>query len=152
MKITELKTTDCEIFEQIRSCGWEAGQFLYELIQSGRLKSYLGENTKIFVLTDADKLVSFCTLSDIDDIQPTELTPWIGFVFTSPEYRGKRLVGKLIQHAEQEAAARGYDKTYISTSHTGLYEKYGYTFLRQMKDVHGEGTRVYFRNIGTEEK
>ena len=133
--------------EKIRTCGWKAGEFLYELVTGGRLKSYLGEHTRIFLLTDGDKLVSFCTLSDIDDIQPTELTPWIGFVFTSPEYRGRHLAGKLLRHAESIAAAEGYEKTYISTGHTGLYEKYGYSFLKLLKDVYGEDSGVYEKEI-----
>ncbi len=133
--------------EKIGTCGWEAGEFLYELVTGGKVKEYLGENTRIFLLTDGDKLVSFCTLSDVDDIQPTELTPWIGFVFTAPEYRGKRLVGKLIAHAESIAAAKGHKKTYISTNHNGLYEKYGYDFLCLMKDVRGEDSRVYVKEL-----
>ena len=152
MKITELNRTDNDLLRQIRSCGWEAGELLYDLVVGGRIESFLGESTKIFVMADGDKLVSFCTLSEKDDIQPTELTPWIGFVFTSPEYRGRHCAGEMIRHAERVAAARGFAKTYISTNHTGLYEKYGYSFLCLMKDIHGEESRVYTKMLGTEEK
>ena len=149
MILTELDAADNkeQLLEEIRSCGWNAGPFLYKLFHDGKIKDLLGESTKVFVLTDGDKLVSFCTLSEKDDIQPTELTPWIGFVFTSPEYRGRHCAGKLIRRAEQEAAAMGFDRTYISTDHTGLYEKYGYTFLCEMNDVHGNLSRVYTRQL-----
>ena len=30
------------------------------------------------MLVDGENLISFCTFADKDDIQPTELTPWIG--------------------------------------------------------------------------
>lgn len=149
MKITEFFCSDRKEYwlKKIRSCGWAAGEFLYELVTGGNLKSSLGKNTRIFLLTDCDELVSFCTLSDVDDIQPTELTPWIGFVFTAPEYRGNRRVGKLIRHAEDIAASQGFKNTYISTDHTGLYEKYGYHLLCTAKDVHGEDSRIYTKEL-----
>ncbi len=149
MEITEFFSSDRKDhwIEKIRTCGWSAGPFLYELVRDGKVRKLLGENTRIFLLTEGDELVSFCTLSDMDDIQPTGLTPWIGFVFTAPEYRGNRHVGKLIAHAENIAASEGYRMTYISTNHTGLYEKYGYHFLRTAKDIRGEESRVYAKEL-----
>ena len=41
----------------------------------------------------------------------------------------------------------GLEKVYISTTHIGLYEKYGYGFLTQMKDMCGEMSRVYVKDI-----
>jgi len=45
------------------------------------------------MLTDGEKLVAFCTFAPRDEIWPTDLTPWIGFVYTYPEYRGRRNAG-----------------------------------------------------------
>ena len=56
------------------------------------------------------------------------LTPWIGFVFTEPVYRGHRYAGQLLTHAEKCAHKLGYSKIYICTDHVGLYEKYGYLY------------------------
>ena len=36
---------------------------------------------------------------------------------------------------------------YISTNHTGLYEKYGFEFYQMMNDIHGEPSRVYVKRI-----
>lgn len=51
----------------------------------------MGENSKVLMLTKGAELVSFCTYSEKDDIQSTE----IGFVYTFPEHRGNRYMGKL---------------------------------------------------------
>ena len=132
---------------QIKECEWGAAQYLYELLRDEKLKELTGENTRLLMLTEGEQLVSFCTLAEKDDIQPTELTPWIGFVYTRPEYRGRRLMGKLLSHAEELARANGMECVYISTNHTGLYEKYGYAFYSMMKDVEGEDSRVYAKRL-----
>ena len=129
--------------DQIGKSDWSAGKYLYELLRDDRLKEVCGESTIVPMLLDGDKLVSFCTLAERDDIQPTGLTPWIGFVYTSPEYRGHRYAGKLLEYAEKTAAKAGAEYVYISTGHTGLYEKYGYEFSEIHRVISGEEARVY---------
>ena len=55
------------------------------------------------MLVDEDKLISFCTFAPKDDIQPTDLFPWIGFLYTFPEYRGHRYAQILLAYAESLA-------------------------------------------------
>ena len=149
MKIIEYFSTENKEYwlSKIKESDWGAGQYLHELLKNGTLKQLVGENTKVLMLVDGDNLVSFCTFADKDDIQPTELTPWIGWVYTFPDYRGKRYVGKLLNHAESLAEEAGLKNIYISTNHTGLYEKYGYEFYEIMKDIAGEDSRVYVRHF-----
>lgn len=132
---------------QIKKSDWGAGQFLYELLSKDKFKETVGENSKVLMLTDGDELISFCTYAEKDDIQPTDLTPWIGFVYTFPEYRGHRHAGKLFQEIEGLAKAEKVHEIYISTNHTGLYEKYGCEFYQVMDDIHGEPSRVYRKLI-----
>ena len=49
--------------------------------------SIYNENALVPMLVDGDELVAFCTFAPYDDIQPTELSPWIGFIYTFPKYR-----------------------------------------------------------------
>ena len=128
---------------KIKECDWGAGKFLSELIQKNELTKLLGQNTKLLLLVNELELISFCTFSDIDDIETTVLTPWIGFVYTFPKYRGNRYMGKLISYAEELAKTNGFSNIYISTNQEGLYEKYGFSFLKCMKDRNGEDSRVY---------
>jgi len=75
------------------------------------------------------------------------LTPWVGFAYTFPKYRGKRRMGKLLEYAYDLAEKEGHKYIYISTGEVGLYEKYGYTFWKMMTDVYGDESRVYRREI-----
>lgn len=149
MNIIEYFSTDNKEYwlSKIKESDWGAGQFLYELLKNQKLKEYVGENTKVLMLIDGENLISFCTFAEKDDIQPTELTPWIGWVYTFPQYRGHRYVGKLLSYAEALAKTDGINSIYISTNHNGLYEKYGYEFFEMMKDIHGEDSRVYIRYL-----
>ncbi len=149
MVVIEYYSTDDKKrwIEKIKESDWKAGQFLYELLKGDKLKELYGKSTRVLMLTDGDELVSFCTLSEKDDIQPTDLTPWIGFVYTFPKYRGKKYMGLLLSEAEKIALNEGAKHTYISTDHIGLYEKYGYKFYETQKSMSGDISRIYIKNI-----
>lgn len=132
---------------EIKRSDWGAAHFLHNLLQENRLEELIGENARVLLLVNGDDLVSFCTLAEKDDIQPTELTPWIGWIYTFPEHRGKHLAGKLIAHAEYLAKQDGASSVHISTNHIGLYEKYGYELLAIMKDIEGKDTRAYVKRL-----
>ena len=105
----------------------------------------MGETALVLMLAEGERLVSFCTFAPLDDIQPTELSPWIGFVYTFPEYRGHRYAGILLEYAESLACVMGKEYTYISTGHTGLYEKYGY----ELESGYSECYEIYVDEYGT---
>ena len=132
--------------EQLKNCDWKAGAFLYSLLKENRFHGRYGKKAKVLLLTDGTKLASFCTYAEKDEIPDTERKPWIGFVYTYPEYRGRRLMGKLIARVKELAREDGYDTVYVSTREQGLYEKYGAEFVAEMKDTWGEDSRVFRMN------
>ena len=89
MKIIEYFTSDNQEhwLKEIRKSDWGAGQYLYTLLKEGKLKELVGRTALVPMLIEEEtqKLVSFCTFAPLDDIQPTVLSPWIGFVYTFPE-------------------------------------------------------------------
>ena len=129
--------------KQLADCDWTAGQHLYSLLRENRFHERYGEKARILMLTDGARLVSFCTYAERDEIPDTELTPWLGFVYTYPDCRGRRLMGKLICRVKEIARDDGYETLYISTGETGLYEKYGAVYMAEMKDERGGNSRVY---------
>lgn len=153
MEIIEYFTCDNQDhwLSEIKKSDWEAAQLLYELLSKGTFKDTVGAASLVFLLTDGDSLVSFCTFSTFDDVQPTDLTPWIGFVYTFPEYRGHHYVGRLIEHIENIATAMEKEYIYISTDKDGLYEKYGYDFFKFLKDIHGEDSRIYRKKLSADD-
>ena len=130
---------------KINKCDWGAGKHLCELIRNDAFFDMAGQNSRLLLLVDGEELISFCTLAEKDDIQPTELRPWMGFVYTFPEYRGHRYIGKLFEETGEILKADGYSKVYISTDHEGLYEKYGCTFMKVAKSIYGDDSRIYVK-------
>ena len=129
--------------EAIRRSDWNAGPFLAQLLRDGTFFDAVGAHSQVLLLTDGDALISYCTYAEKDDIQPTELTPWVGFVYTFPKHRGNRYAGLLFAEVERLARAEGVHEVFLSTNHTGLYEKYGFTYQTTLTDLDGNPSRVY---------
>ena len=153
MRIIEIKkeTSQDLVFpwiEKIAQSDWRAGKYLSQLLSEEKFFDFCGISSIVYLLTDENEnLISFCTLNEKDDIPNTELTPWIGFVYTFPQYRGKHRIGKLIETAYLEAKKRGNKNLYISTHDEGLYENFGFTFYKIMKDNEGQDSRVYKKEV-----
>ncbi|MBO7196629.1 MAG: GNAT family N-acetyltransferase [Clostridia bacterium] len=130
--------------EKIRSFDWGAAKFLADILEQNRFDELL-YGGDLFILADGDELVSFCTLTRQDCIEDKSLCPWIGFVYTADAYRGHRYSGRVIDFACSYAARMGFDRVYLATDHIGLYEKYGFTYLENRKDVYGDDSRIYYR-------
>ena len=126
---------------------WRAAAYLSSIIDTDRLKEMCGEEARVFLLTEGEKLISFCTYGERDNIPNSNLKPWIGFVYTFPEFRGKRRMGKLFEYIYGKAKEEGREAIYISTHDEGIYEKYGFTFLEYQKDDEGENSRIYRMQI-----
>ena len=152
MKIIEYFTTENKEhwLNEIGKSDWGAGKYLYQLLRDNNLKSLVGETALVPMLVDGDKLIAFCSFAPLDDIQPTDMSPWIGFAYTFPQYRGHHYLGQLLDYAECIAAIMGKDYIYISTGHIGLYEKYGYEFFKMDKDIGGEDSRVYRKALAVD--
>ena len=146
VKFCELENKEIYL-EKLENCPWDAGKYLGYLLKSGELKKLCGEHTEVYCLLIDEELVSFCTLADFDDIQPTSLTPWIGFVYTYENYRGNRYSIKLMEVCEQVCRENKVEYVYVSTNHIGLYEKGGYEFFQIMKDIEGSDSRVYRKKL-----
>lgn len=132
---------------KIGESDWRAGKYLFQLLSDGQFKKHCGETSTLFLLTQGDNLISFCSFTERDEIPDTELTPWIGFVFTFPAFRGKRHIAKLMDHICSLAKNQGFKKIYISTDQKGLYENFGFSFLKILKEVNGYDSLVYQKEL-----
>lgn len=132
---------------KIGESDWRAGKYLFQLLSDGQFKKHCGETSTLFLLTQGDNLISFCSFTERDDIPDTELTPWIGFVFTFPAFRGKRHIARLMDHICSLAKNQGLKKIYISTDQKGLYENFGFSFLKILKEVNGYDSLVYQKEL-----
>lgn len=131
---------------EIKRSDWGAGPVLAGFLENGTFSEKLGDGV-LLLLTDGDKLVSYVTFSFQDCVDDKSLYPWIGFVYTFPEYRGNRYAGRLITRCEELAREHNVKNVYICTDHTGLYEKYGYEYKENRVDIYGEDGRIYVKRI-----
>ena len=133
---------------RIRQTSWSAAEFLSSLLDDDiALEEALGPGMRLFLLTEDHSLLAFATLSQIDAIRDTPLRPWIGFVYTSPEYRLQGHARRLLEHIESEARQQGEATVYLATDHTDFYERLGYTYLYDRLDHRGDMSRVYCKRL-----
>ena len=131
---------------EIEKSDWRGGAFLYRLLRDGTFFDACGAGARVLLLTQADHLVSFCTYVERDDI-PSDLKPWMGFVYTFPQYRGHRCMQRLCVEVARLARQEHVSKVYISTGEKGLYEKYGCKFIGEMPNQNGVPARIYVKEI-----
>lgn len=132
--------------EEIQKADWGAAKYLYTLLNENRLIEMCGQS-EVLLLTYEHKLVSFCTLAEHDEIRDQNMKPWIGFVYTFEEHRGNRYSQKLIDYCCELARKAKCKNVYISSDHIGLYEKYGFVFIKNTTTVWGENTQVFCRKL-----
>lgn len=129
--------------DKMQSCDWDAGRYLGWLLADGKLEEEFGEGSDALLLTENGELLAFCTYAMQDEIDDVSMTPWIGFVYTFPEHRGHRYSEVLVEFAKAEAKKRGASAVYVSSEEKGLYEKYGFRFLKNGESIHGYTTQIF---------
>ncbi len=101
----------------------------------------------VFVAIVDGQIVGMTTIMKTDYYPLPELYPWISSVFVAEEYRGHRISEMLIDFANVYAKEVGFVRTYIPSEHSGLYEKYGYHYLKDIVN-YGNGTdRLYVKEL-----
>ena len=101
----------------------------------------------VFAATVDGEVVGMTSIMKTDYYPLPEIYPWISSVFVSENYRGHRVSEKLIDFANEYAKENGFDRTYIPTEYIGLYEKYGYRYLKDIVN-YGNGTdRLYVKEL-----
>ncbi len=93
------------------------------------------------------QIVGMVSIMKTDYYPLPEICPWVSSLFVSEDYRGYRISEKLIDFANEYAKKYGFDRTYIPSEHIGLYEKYGYHYLKDIVN-YGNGTdRLYVKEV-----
>lgn len=127
----------------LSSCEWRAAGFLHALLAENRFEDVLGPEGHLYFLMAGEEPVGFITLTQRDCIADESLFPWLGFLYTVPQWRGQGCAGMLLRHAVAEAGRQGYRQVYLATDHVGLYDRHGFTYVESRPDVWGEMSRIY---------
>lgn len=100
-----------------------------------------------FVAMVDDRIVGMVTIMKSDYYPLPEIFPWISTLFVLEEYRGQKISGKLIDFANGYAKENGFDRTFIPTEHVGLYEKYGYRYVKDIVNYGNGIDRLYAKEL-----
>ena len=102
------------------NCDREAGPILAEKMKWDSFSDW----EKIFVATENDNIVGYCTFTKEDWIPNCDYTPFVWFIFIDEKCRWKRYSEKLINAVEEYAKTLNFKQLYIVSDHKWLYEKY----------------------------
>ena len=89
-----------------------------------------------------DMLIGMYQLRLDDLFVRPDVYPWLANVYLDPACRG-RGYGRILLSSVKENAKQlgGFSELFLYTTHTGLYEKYGWAFVEEI-DTHLEGARL----------
>ena len=100
-----------------------------------------------FVAMVNGQVVGMVTIMKSDYYPLPEVFPWISTLFVSETFRGNRISEKLIDFANEYAKDIGFNRTYIPTGHIGLYEKYGYCYIKDIVNYGGDTDHLYAKEL-----
>ncbi len=111
-----------------------------------RTWEYTDWETPFVAMVDGE-IVGMVSIMKTDYYPLIEIYPWVSSVFVAEKYRGYRISEKLISFANEYAKECGFDRTYIPSEHVGLYEKYGYHYLKDIVNYGNGIDRLYVKQL-----
>ena len=133
-----------QLISFVENCSW------------AEVKDHLADMLRNWVFTDWEtffaavkdgRIIGMCSVMKTDYYPLPEIFPWVSCVFVDEEFRGHRISGKLISTANSYLKELGFDRSYIPTEYKGLYEHYGYRYLRDITNYGGGNDRLYVKEI-----
>ena len=133
-----------EFLHFVENCSWtEVRDHIAGLIRGWEFTDW----ETMFAAVADGKIVGMTSLLKTDYYPLPEIFPWVSCVFVEKECRGRRISEKMIAAANEYAKSLGFERTYIPTEFTGFYEKYGYSYVKDVVNYGGGTDRLYVKGI-----
>lgn len=133
-----------QLIRFVATFSWE--EVKAHTLQSLRNWDFTDWETMFAAMADG-QIVGMASIAKTDYYPLPELFPWVSSLFVTEGWRGHRISEKLIDFANAYARENGFDRTYIPSEHIGLYEKYGYRYVKDIVN-YGNGTdRLYVKDL-----
>ena len=123
------------------SCNWEAWPLLAQKMNENKFLNW----EKIFVATENNDIIWFCTFTKEDWIPDCDYSPFVWFMFVDEQYRWNRISEQMINVVEDYAKTLNFEKLYIVSDHKWLYEKYWFEKCDEKIDELGRVETIFFR-------
>ena len=129
-----------ELLSFIENCSWtEVKEHMTGLVKNWEFTDW----ETMFVAKTEGKIIGMASVMKEDYYPLPEITPWVSSVFVSEEYRGLRVSGRLIDHANEYLRNLGFKKSFIASDRAGLYERYGYSYVKDITNYGGQDDHLY---------
>jgi predicted N-acetyltransferase YhbS len=115
-----------------------------------QLEDTLASSDKLpqaYLLLKGGEVVAWVGLCVNDPIQTDAYTPIIGPLMVAERERKFGYGALLLYHARGEAGKLGFDKVYLTSSHIGYYERFGFREIAMTKYFNDSPTKVYEADI-----
>jgi len=124
-------------YDAVRCC-------MQHSLQTNRLPQTFG-------LYEGDALIGMYQFTNEDLFPRPDIYPWLANVYLDPRRRGLGYGRFLLSTVQRSAASIGLSELYLFTEHTGLYEKFGWTFVETIDTfLQPRLQRLYRLEIGAE--
>lgn len=129
-KLTENQT------DFLKNAKWGAINFMHKLIAEDKFFSKFGYSSRTFFMYVNDNPIGLGNIFERDYIEVPEKDIFIGMIYVDPQYRGLGYSSKMVKHLEDILKKEGKEEVSIVTQHKGLYEKSGYSLVREVDGPH----------------
>jgi N-acetylglutamate synthase-like GNAT family acetyltransferase len=96
-----------------------------------------------YLLEKDNQLIGCAGLITNDFISRMDLYPWLCAIYVEKAFRGHFYSSLLIEKAKDDTRKAGFKNLYLSTDHTGFYEKLGFSYVGQGFHPWNEESRIY---------
>ena len=133
-----------ELLRFVENCSWtDAREHIAGMIRAWEFRDW----EAMFAAVADGKIVGMASVLKTDYYPLPDIFPWVSCIFVSEEYRGRKISGQLIAGANNYLKTLGFERSYIPTEHAGLYEHYGYRYVRDIVNYGGGTDRLYVREF-----
>ena len=128
----------------VEGCSWdEVKGHVAEMIRSWAFSDW----ETMFAAVRDGKIVGMVSVLKTDYYPLPDIFPWVSCVFVSEEYRGQKISGELIDCANRYLKQNGFSRSYIPAGCFGLYEHYGYTYLKDIVNYGGGTDHLFVKDL-----
>ncbi len=133
-----------QFIDFVEKCSWEeCREHIAHMVRDWVFEDWEG----MFAAEIDGKIIGMASFMRTDYYPITDIFPWISSIFVEKDYRGRKISGALIEHINSYAKALGFDRTYIPSEYTGLYEHFGYEYVKNITNYGGGVDRLYVKAI-----
>ncbi|MBR0144593.1 MAG: GNAT family N-acetyltransferase [Clostridia bacterium] len=129
-----------ELLSFLENCSWaEVKEHMAGLVKNWEFTDW----ETMFAAKAEGRIIGMASVMKEDYYPLPGITPWVSSLFVSEEYRGFRVGGKLIDCANEYLRKLGFRKSFIPSNHAGLYERYGYSYVKDITNYGGRDDHLY---------